>query len=36
MTEEDFELVEAGANVFLCIAATACLVVVCLFVWGAW
>ena len=34
MTDEDFDLVEAGADVFLCIAATACLVVVGLFVWG--
>lgn len=34
MTEEDFDLVEAGANVFLCIAATVCLAVVGLLVWG--
>jgi hypothetical protein len=34
MTDEDFDLVEAGANVFVCIIATGGLAVVGLFVWG--
>lgn len=34
MTEEDFDLVEAGANVFFCIAAMACLVAVGGLVWA--
>lgn len=36
MTDDDFDLVEAGANVFLCIVAAACLAVVGIIVWGLW
>ena len=34
MTEEDFDLVEAGANVLVCIAATACILAVGGLVWA--
>lgn len=36
MTTDDLDLVEAGANVFLCIVATACLALVGAIVWGLW
>lgn len=36
MTDDDLDLVEAGANVFLCIVASGCLAAVGLFVWGLW
>lgn len=34
MTDDDFDLVEAGANVFVCIAAMACLLAVGGLVWA--
>jgi len=34
MTDDDFDLVEAGADVFVCIAAMVCLVAVGGLVWA--
>lgn len=34
MTNEDFDLIAAGADVFVCIVAAACLALVGLIVWG--
>jgi hypothetical protein len=34
MTKEDFDLVEAGADVFVCIAAMACILAVGGLLWA--